>query len=101
MNIKTAILSCMVATAYMLSSCATIASKLHGVRNNVQLHNGPYPVQLTLLSSVAKETINSSSFPFGEGTNNVYYGVDNMNNVRYVGIKITKCLTLCVCSNGN
>jgi len=26
MNIKTAILSCMVATAYMLSSCATIAS---------------------------------------------------------------------------
>ena len=49
------------------------------IQNSIN-ENVPLP------SSVAKETMNSSTFPLGEGTNSVYYGIDNMNNVRYVGI---------------
>ena len=39
-----------------------------------------------LPSSVAKETMNSATFPVGEGTNTVYVGVDNLENPCYVGI---------------
>ena len=39
-----------------------------------------------LPSSVAKEAMNSSTFPIGEGTNSVYYGVDEIGKTRYIGI---------------
>ncbi len=41
---------------------------------------------IPLPSTVAKETMNSSTFPVGEGTNTVYYGIDEFGTPKYVGI---------------
>lgn len=41
---------------------------------------------IPLPSSVAKETMNSTTFPIGEGTNTVYVGVDNFERPCYIGI---------------
>lgn len=39
-----------------------------------------------LPSTVAKETMNSSTFPLGEGTNTVYVGLDKLERPSYIGI---------------
>lgn len=41
---------------------------------------------IPLPSSVAKETMNSAAFPTGEGSNIVYYGIDDLPKIRYIGI---------------